>query len=155
MFKNLIIIEIFVIFLVGVVPGLLAYYLGGAPEFKTTMQGLIPSSMIVNYTLFISLAFFVVAFLDWRLLKTSEFSNKFFWYVRSILSQVGIGILSLLRIGAGIFICLFGLWAYHEPQTITLNKAAFLVGYSLIMFVECVLIAYAHEYVQKWKRARL
>lgn len=29
MFKNLIIIEIFVIFLIGVVPGLLAYYLGG------------------------------------------------------------------------------------------------------------------------------
>lgn len=70
-----------------------------APEFKTTVKGLIPSQMVMNYTLVISLAFFVVAFLDWWFLKTSEISNKFFWYARSILSQVGVGVLSLLRIG--------------------------------------------------------
>lgn len=155
MIRNLIVIEMFVIGLVGVVPGLLAYYYGGAPEFEDTMKGLIPSSLIMNYTVAIGVAFFIVAFIDWWFLKTSEFSNKLFWYVRSILSQVGTGVLSVLRIGAGLFFCLLGLWAYHEPDTLQSGNVVFLAVYGAIMFVECVLIAYAHEYVQKWARARL
>lgn len=155
MIRNLVIIEIFVILLVGVAPGLLAYYYGGVPEFESTMKGLVPNSIVMNYTIAIGIAFFAVAFIDWWFLKTSKLSNKLFWYVRTILSQVGTGVLSILRIGAGIFICLLGLWAYHEPHTIKPSNILFLGGYAVIMVVECILIAYAHEYVQKWQRARL
>ena len=154
MIRNLVVIEVFVIFLVGVVPGLLAYYYGGAPEFEATMKGVVPISIVMDYTVAIGMAFFGVAFLDWWFLKTSEFSNKLFWYVRTIFSQVGAGVLSILRIGAGIFICLLGLWAYHEPHTIQLGNVLFLGGYAVIMVVESVLIAYAHEHVQKCQRAK-
>jgi hypothetical protein len=153
--KNIVIVEFFVIFLVGVVPGLLAFHVGGAPEFESTMKGLVPNSIVMNYTAVIGLAFFVVAFLDWWFLKTSEISNKLFWYAHAVLSQVGTGVLSILRIGAGIFICLLGLWAYHEPNTIQAGNVLFLGGYALIMVIECVLIAYAHKHVQQWQRARL
>lgn len=154
MIKNLVIIEIFVIFLVGIIPGLLAYYMGGASEFEATMKGLVPNSIVMNYTIAIGLLFFGFAFVDRQFLKKTDFSNKLSWFAFAILAQVGTGVLTILRIGAGIFFCLLGLWARYEPHTLQISEVAFLAGYGVFMFVECVLIAYAHEHVQGWKRTR-
>ncbi len=154
MIRDLIIIEFFVIALVGVIPGLLAYELGGASEFSSTMTGLVPNAIVMNYTIAVGLLFFGFAFVDRQFLKKTDFSNKLSWFAFAILAQVGTGVLTILRIGAGIFFCLLGLWARYEPHTLQIGNVAFLAGYGGFMFFECVLIAYAHERVQGWKRAR-
>lgn len=153
MIRN-IIIEFFVVVLVGVIPGLLAYKIGGASEFSSTMTGLVPNAIVMNYTIAVGLLFFGFAFIDRQFLKKTELSNNVSWFAFAILAQVGAGVLTILRIGAGIFFCLLGLWVYHEPHTIQIGNVAFLAGYGVFMFVECVLIAYAHEHVQGWKRTR-
>lgn len=70
------------------------------------MKAIIPDSTIMHYMLAIGVASFVVSYIDWRLLKTNKFSNKIFWLASSIFSQVGTGVLSVLRIGTGMFFCL-------------------------------------------------
>ena len=147
------VVEIFVVFLMGFLPGLVAFYLGGSQLVEATFKSLTPNSVVVDIALILGVIYFTLAFFDWYFLKSSKFANNFFWYCRNIFSQAGLGIHALLRVGAGMFFCLFVLWATHEPSTIDASKTIFLLSYGLAMFVESLLLTYVFQKSIKYKRS--
>ncbi|MCY1287687.1 hypothetical protein D9M68_670930 [compost metagenome] len=147
--------ELLIVFLLGGVPVTLSYFLGGSSELGTTITSLLANELAINYAFSLSIIFFTVAFLEWFLLKRSETSKKAWAFSRSILSEVGTGALSILRVGAGVLLTFPLLWLAADPATFKFSKVFHYFIYGGAAFFEGMMLSTAHQYVKRWERKAL
>ncbi len=142
------------IIIVSAIPGLIAYYIGGATGFGEVLKSSIPPEIIVNYSMIAAGIFGAVALSDWVVLKTTPLSNRIIWYVRTIFEQIGLGVITILRIGAALFFSMLILMRIDEPESLTADRFAFLCVFGVVMYGECVLFSFWHSKLNTYKRAK-
>ena len=147
--------ELLIVFLLGGLPVILSYILGGSSALEATISSLLANELAIHYAFSLSIAFFAVAFLEWFILKRSDTSKKAWAFLRATLSEVGTGALSILRIGAGVLLTFPTLWLVVEPETFELAKVLHFFIYGAVAFFECIILSIAYQYVKKWERRAL
>jgi len=149
--KIRIITEFIIIILLGGVPVMLSFFSGGTEALEETISSLLAQELAINYASFLTAFFFIVAFLEWYLYKPSIASRKAWALIRSIFSETGTAIISVFRIGSGVLISFPILWFIIEPESFKLANVSGFLFYGVLMFIECVFLSFAHQYVKKWE----
>lgn len=97
--------EIIIICALGGIPLLISYHNGGNEALSDFILSIIPKATVLYYLFSLLLVFFVVAFIDWFIYKSSKASKVFWSFMHSIFREVGTAFLGVLRVFVGV--CFF------------------------------------------------
>lgn len=151
--KSRLTIEALIIFLLGGVPLIASYMLGGAENLGAMVKNLITSNNFLTYYLVsLFVAFLIVGSLNWLTWKPSESSREAWRVITTVLHETGSGALGLIRVAAGVLLTFPAIWLIAEPENFKIEKVAHLILYGLIAYGECVIISGWHKDMQRKAR---
>jgi hypothetical protein len=154
--KNRLTAEAFIIFLLGGVPLIASYLLGGADSLQIMTKVLIPNNTFLNYYISsVFVASLLTGGLSWLIWKPTDSARETWKIVTVILNEAGSGALGIIRVAAGVLLTFPAMWLLLEPDGFVLEKAAPLTIYGMIAFVECVIISGWQRTIQRKARINL
>ncbi|MCE5985207.1 hypothetical protein D3C76_1154590 [compost metagenome] len=145
--------EFWAVLLLGCLPVAFSYWYGNVAELTKTMDSLLSSGFIANYSIALSLVFFAVAAIERFLWKRTEASRSFWAFVSDVFTEVGTGLIVFLRLGVGAMIAFPTLWFFVEPESFELKKVVHFYMGGVFTFFVTLVVSYGYEYVKiKWRR---
>ena len=130
-------------------PLVFAYQSGGAVELNEAVKVLLANDSAANYALFLFSMYAAVAFLEWYLYQPNESSKQRWAFIRSTLSEIGNGLLTVFRIATGVLFVFICIWAWNEPETINAEQ---IITFIIIGLITCSLsgiFSYVHECIRR------
>lgn len=154
--KSRLIAEAFIIFLLGGVPLIASYLLGGSDNLQVMTKVLVSNNDFLNYYIIsLFVAFLLVGGLNWLIWKPTDSAREVWKIVTTILNEAGSGALGIIRVAAGVLITFPAIWMLVEPESFIFEKAAPLIIYGMVAFGECVMISGWQKTIQRRARVNL
>ena len=154
--KSRLIAEAFIIFLLGGVPLIASYLLGGSDNLQVMTKVLVSNNNFLNYYIIsLFVAFLLVGGLNWLIWKPTDSAREVWKIVTTILNEAGSGALGIIRVAAGVLITFPAIWMLVEPESFIFEKAAPLIIYGMVAFGECVMISGWQKTIQRRARVNL
>ena len=154
--KSRLIAEAFIIFLLGGVPLIASYLLGGSDNLQVMTKVLVSNNDFLNYYIIsLFVAFLLVGGLNWLIWKPTDSAREVWKIVTTILNEAGSGALGIIRVAAGVLITFPAIWMLVEPESFIFEKAAPLIIYGMVAFSECVMISGWQKTIQRRARVNL
>lgn len=154
--KSRLIAEAFIIFLLGGVPLIASYLLGGSDNLQVMTEVLVSNNDFLNYYIIsLFVAFLLVGGLNWLIWKPTDSAREVWKIVTTILNEAGSGALGIIRVAAGVLITFPAIWMLVEPESFIFEKAAPLIIYGMVAFGECVMISGWQKTIQRRARVNL
>ncbi|WP_155956116.1 hypothetical protein [Pseudomonas sp. RL] len=148
--------EAFIIFLLGGVPLIASYLLGGANNLQIMTKVLVTNNNFLNYYIIsLFVASLLTGWLSWLIWKPTDSTRETWKIITTILTEAGSGALGIIRVAAGVLLTFPSMWLFLEPDSFMLEKAAPLIIYGIIAFGECVIISGWQKTIQRRARINL
>ncbi|WP_286787678.1 MULTISPECIES: hypothetical protein [unclassified Pseudomonas] len=148
--------EALIIFLFGGTPLIASYLLGGAKSLEAMIKALITNNnFLMYYLISLFVAFLLVGSLNWLTWKPTDSAREAWKIITAVLHEAGSGVLSIIRIAAGVLLTFPLIWLIAEPEYFKIEKVAHLILYGIIAYVECVIISGWHKDMQRRARVNL
>lgn len=109
--------EIIVSFLLGGLPLIIAFALGGVDLLERTLGSLIPSSLLFCYAIALSAAAAAITWPNWAWLSGTPDVVSSTSFLKRVATEMLPAGLSVLRIAAGLLITFTVLWATADAKT--------------------------------------
>ena len=154
--KSRLIAEAFIIFLLGGVPLIASYLLGGSDNLQVMTKVLVSNNNFLNYYIIsLFVAFLLVGGLNWLIWKPTDSAREVWKIITTILNEAGSGALGIIRVAAGVLLTFPAIWMLVEPESFIFEKAAPLIIYGMVAFGECVMISGWQKTIQRRARVHL
>ena len=140
--------EFFVIFLVGISPIFIAYWLGGAEKLNTIIKALLAQEFSIYHALALTAIFFIAKFINHFFTFKGDSSKAFISKTCAVLEEVGNTALGVFRVGTGVLIGFPVLWLFTDFKTLNLSAFDFLF-YGAIAFIDVCFLSITHEVIKK------
>jgi hypothetical protein len=135
----------------GGLPLFFAFSQGGASEVLKTSESLLPPKLLIVYLSILTVGYFAIECANWFLYKGPSTAAYLFRPLRSVLSEVGTGVLSMLRIVGGILLIYPVLWFYAEPSSFKQRTAIHFFTLGCLAIAESAAVSWAHKFVaERW-----
>lgn len=139
--------ELSIIVMVGGIPVLLSYYLGGDSMLENTLSSLLPSGFTLKYAFIITVIALVINLID-RYFRVPSFLSK----KKYIFSEIGTSLLGALRLTSGVLITFSAIWYVYESETWNPVQGHSFIYIGILGYFECVLLSISHNWVMSKKR---
>jgi hypothetical protein len=154
--KSRLIAEAFIIFLLGGVPLIASYLLGGSDNLQVMTKVLVSNNNFLNYYIIsLFVAFLLVGGLNWLIWKPTDSAREVWKIITTILNEAGSGALGIIRVAAGVLLTFPAIWMLVESDSFIFEKAAPLIIYGMVAFGECVMISGWQKTIQRRARVHL
>jgi len=148
---RIVLMEIFIVVLLGGVPLAIGYKLGGIEQLGEVIKSFMISNQLQLYAAILMVLYLLISGLEYWVFW-SEKNKIIVKFIREALSQVGNGLHGIIRTVSGMLLMFLIMWLLIEPNSLKAEKIFYIVLFTIATFFASVSFAILHFKLKKIER---
>ncbi|MDO9183597.1 MAG: hypothetical protein Q7U04_14380 [Bacteriovorax sp.] len=148
---RILVMEILIVILMGGVPLVIGYKLGGIEQLGDVLKALMASDQFQLYAAILLLFNLLISGLE-HWVFWSEKNRIVVKFIREVLSQLGNGLHGIVRVTSGMLLMFLIMWILIEPNSLQAEKVFVIVVFTAATFFASMTLAVLHLKLKQIER---